>query len=72
MDSQYAKALCPITPDACGQTNYTFSSSGNSQTVTSTGLAVGDTCWYKIEAACGAPYFTITNANNVQVDYITS
>lgn len=57
--------------DKCGS-NQTFSIQDKNQStsVSISGLASGDTCFYKLKTKCGAPAFNVSNSTNIQVQYI--
>jgi hypothetical protein len=47
-----------------------LSAIGSNATINVTGLALGQTCYYKVLASCGAPSFLPNDTSRVEIEYV--
>jgi hypothetical protein len=73
-DRVYSKYVCQYNTAQCGVTNSVALATTNStQNVTITNLQLGQTCFYTVKAACGAPAFKPDSVNltRFEFEYVT-
>lgn len=69
-DRVYAKYTCQFNTAACGASDtVTLAAVNATQNVTVTNLAQGQTCFYNVKAACGAPAFLPDPFNNTKFEF---
>lgn len=70
-DRVYSKFVCTYNTAQCGAyENYTLSAIGSNATINITGLSLGQTCFYKVQAACGAASFLPNDTSKVEIEYV--
>lgn len=71
-DRVYAKHVCQYNNVACGTVNNTIvlADTTSTQSVNITGLTIGQTCFYKVQAACGGPSFKPNDTSKVEIEYV--
>jgi hypothetical protein len=73
-DRVYAKYVCPVNTNQCGVVNTmafpAVTASTTATRFTITNLNAGQTCWYSIKTACGAPAFKPSDVTKVEVEYL--
>lgn len=67
-DKAYAKYVCQVNTTPCGLTqSYNVNSN---QTIAINTLQLGQTCFYKLSAACGAIGFQPSDTSKVEIEYV--
>ena len=70
-DRVYSKYTCQFNTAACGTQQYFYLANVNSTAAFNvTNLAAGQTCFYKVEAGCGAPAFRPNTTDRVEIEYV--
>jgi len=70
-DRVYSKYVCQFNTAACGTNQaFTLNNIGSTASFNITNLALGQTCFYKVQALCGAPAFKPTDTSRVEVEYV--
>jgi len=70
-DRVYSKYVCQYNTAACGTQQYFNLPAVNSTaSFNITSLSTGQTCFYKVQAQCGAPAFKPTDISRVEVEYV--
>jgi hypothetical protein len=67
----YSKYVCQYNTSPCGSiTNFTLPAVNSTASVNITSLALGQTCFYKVLANCGAPAFKPNDTTKVEIEYV--
>ena len=70
-DRVYSKYVCQYNTAACGTTPaYYLANVNSTASFNITNLALGQTCFYKVEAACGGPSFKPSDISRVEIEYV--
>lgn len=70
-DRVYSKYVCQYNTAACGATsNFTLATVNSTASVNITALALGQTCFYKVQAQCGGPSFRPNDTSKVEVEFV--
>jgi len=70
-DRAYSKYVCQYNTAACGSTtNFTLPAIGSNSTFNVSALALGQTCFYKVQAQCGGPAFLPNDTSRVEIEYV--
>jgi len=70
-DRVYSKYVCQVNTGACGTSDtFTLANTNATAAVNITNLALGQTCFYKVQATCGGPAFKPTDATKVEIEYV--
>lgn len=70
-DRVYSKYVCQYNTVPCGSTtSFSLPTNGSNNTINVTSLSLGQTCFYKISAACGAITFQPSDASKVEIEYV--
>ena len=70
-DRVYSKYVCQYNTAACGSTNSQILLTTNSTAnFTVASLAVGQTCFYKVQSVCGGPSFKPNDTSRVEIEYV--
>jgi hypothetical protein len=70
-DRVYSKYVCQYNTAACGTTtSFSLPQNGSNNTINVTSLSLGQTCFYKVSAACGAITFKPTDSSKVEIEYV--
>lgn len=68
-DRVYSKYVCGFNTAVCGTTNiYSLATVNSTASFNVSGLQLGQTCFYKVSAACGGPSFQ-PNDTNAKYEY---
>jgi hypothetical protein len=70
-DRVYSKYTCQVNTVACGSVQ-TFQLANTTSTANFniSGLALGQTCFYKVAATCGGPSFKPNDTSRVEVEFV--
>lgn len=70
-DRAYSKYVCQFNTVACGSaTNATLATTNSTANFTVAALALGQTCFYKVQAQCGGPSFKPNDTSRVEIEYV--
>jgi hypothetical protein len=68
-DRVYSKYVCQVNTTPCGTTQ-TFALDSTTQSINIAALTSGQTCFYKLSAACGAIAFTPSDVSKTEIEYV--
>jgi hypothetical protein len=70
-DRVYSKYVCQYNTAACGSTtNFTLPAINSTATLNVTNLALGQSCFYKVQATCGGPSFKPNDTSRVEIEFV--
>lgn len=70
-DRVYSKYVCQYNTSPCGSvSNFTLATTNSTATFNVTSLSLGQTCFYKVLAACGGPAFKPNDTSKVEIEYV--
>jgi hypothetical protein len=70
-DRVYSKYVCQYNTAACGtQQFFNLAAVNSTASFNVTSLSLGQTCFYKVSAQCGAPAFKPTDISRVEIEYV--
>lgn len=70
-DRVYSKYVCQYNTVACGSTtSFSLANTTSTANFNVSGLALGQTCFYKVQAACGGPSFKPNVTDRVEIEYV--
>lgn len=70
-DRVYSKYVCQYNTAACGSTaNFTLATTNSTATFNVTNLALGQSCFYKVQAVCGGPSFKPNDTSRVEIEFV--
>jgi hypothetical protein len=70
-DRAYSKYVCQYNTVPCGTINaFALPTNTSTASFNVTGLALGQTCFYTVKSACGAPSFKPNDTSRVEIEYV--
>jgi len=77
-DRVYSKYVCQYNTAACGTTqSFVLANTNSTASINVAALALGQTCFYKVQAMCGGPAFKpnvtdgVTTLNKFEIEFVT-
>jgi hypothetical protein len=68
-DRVYAKYVCQVNTTPCGVTQ-SYNLDSTTQSITISGLQTGQSCFYRLSAACGAIAFLPNDTSKTEIEYV--
>lgn len=70
-DRSYSKYTCQVNTVACGSTqSFTLANTTSTANFNVSGLALGQTCLYKVQSTCGGPSFKPNVTDKVEIEFV--
>lgn len=70
-DRSYSKYVCQVNTVPCGGVqSFTLANTTSTANFNISGLALGQTCFYKVQSTCGGPSFKPNDTSRVEIEYV--
>lgn len=70
-DRSYSKYTCQVNSVPCGSTtSFTLANTTSTANFNISGLATGQTCFYKVQSTCGGPSFKPNDTSKVEIEFV--